>query len=147
MPTPGAGAPKRYRRVITFGTFDLLHVGHVRIVQRAAALGDELYVGVSSDALNHRKKGRFPIYTEADRMEIVRGLKGVTDVFLEESLEQKREYVLRWRADCLVMGDDWKGRFDELSDVCDVVYLPRTEHISTTSVKDSITANRGEGVR
>lgn len=146
--TGSAAAPgPRYGRVITFGTFDLLHVGHIRIVQRAAALGRELYVGVSSDALNFRKKQKYPIYTEDDRMEIVRGLKGVTEVFLEESLEQKREYVLRYKAECLVMGDDWAGKFDELKDACDVVYLPRTENISSSSIKETITANKGHGTR
>ena len=124
--------------VITFGTFDVFHVGHLRVIQRAAALGDRLVVGVSADALNLRKKDRLPVFTEAERMEIVAALKPVDEVFLEESLEQKREYILRHEADVLVMGDDWRGRFDEFADVCRVEYLPRTPAISTTALIEKI---------
>ena len=97
------------RTVITFGTFDVFHVGHLRVVERAASLGDRLVVGVSADALNERKKGRSPVYSQAERMEIVAALRAVDEVFLEESLEQKRDYILEHGADVLVMGDDWKG--------------------------------------
>ena len=124
--------------VITFGTFDVFHVGHLRVIQRAAALGDRLVVGVSADALNLRKKDRLPVFTEAERMEIVAALKPVDEVFLEESLEQKREYILRYGADVLVMGDDWRGRFDEFADVCRVEYLERTPAISTTALIEKI---------
>lgn len=125
-------------RVITFGTFDLFHIGHLRILERARAMGDRLIVGVSSDALNFRKKNLNPIYPQDQRMDIVRAIKGVDEVFLEESLELKRDYILEHRANILVMGDDWRGRFDELSDVCKVVYLERTPSISTTLVKAEI---------
>ena len=101
-------------RIITFGTFDMFHVGHLKILQRARELGDELYVGVSSDALNVNKKSRAPICPEGDRMSIVSSLKCVNHVFLEKSLELKREYLLDFKADKLVMGDDWIGKFDEL---------------------------------
>ncbi len=131
--------------VITFGTFDVFHVGHLRVIQRARALGERLVVGVSADALNLRKKGRLPVFNEDERMEIVAALKPVDEVFLEESLEQKREYVLRYGADVLVMGDDWRGRFDELSDICKVEYLARTPAISTTAVIEKI-ARPAEGV-
>ena len=124
--------------VITFGTFDVFHVGHLRVIQRAAALGDRLVVGVSADALNLRKKDRLPVFSEDERMEIVAALKPVDEVFLEESLEQKREYVLRYGAQVLVMGDDWRGRFDELGDVCRVEYLARTPAISTTALIEKI---------
>lgn len=126
------------RTVITFGTFDVFHVGHLRVIERAAALGDRLVVGVSADALNERKKGRSPVYSQAERMEIVAALRAVDEVFLEESLEQKRDYCLEHGADVLVMGDDWKGRFDDLADVCEVVYLPRTPAISTTALIEKI---------
>ncbi|GAA3825402.1 adenylyltransferase/cytidyltransferase family protein [Nocardioides panacisoli] len=126
------------RTVITFGTFDVFHVGHLRVLERAAELGDRLVVGVSSDALNLRKKEREPVFSERERMAIIAALKPVDEVFLEESLEQKREYVEKFRADVLVMGDDWKGRFDHLSDVCEVVYLPRTPAISTTALIEKI---------
>ena len=79
------------KTIITFGTFDVFHMGHLRILQRAKSLGDRLVVGVSSDALNRRKKGRLPVYSEKDRMGIVAGLKCVDAVFLEESLEQKAD--------------------------------------------------------
>ncbi|MCG7543352.1 adenylyltransferase/cytidyltransferase family protein [Pseudoalteromonas sp. MM17-2] len=121
-------------KIITFGTFDVFHVGHVNILERAAALGDELIVGVSSDALNIRKKGRAPVYAQADRMNIIAALKCVSDVFLEQSLELKRHYIETYNADMLVMGDDWQGKFDDLKEVCEVVYLPRTPSISTTEI-------------
>jgi len=124
--------------VITFGTFDVFHVGHLRVLQRAADLGDRLVVGVSADALNLRKKDRLPVFSQAERIEIVAALKPVSAVFVEESLELKRQYVLEHAADVLVMGDDWAGRFDELSDVCKVVYLPRTPAISTTALIEKI---------
>ncbi len=126
------------RTVITFGTFDVFHVGHLRVIERAASLGDRLVVGVSADALNERKKGRSPVYSQAERMEIVAALRAVDEVFLEESLEQKRDYVVEHGADVLVMGDDWQGKFDELKDVCEVVYLPRTPAISTTALIEKI---------
>ena len=129
------------RTVITFGTFDVFHVGHLRVIERAASLGDRLVVGVSADALNERKKGRSPVYSQAERMEIVAALRAVDEVFLEESLEQKRDYILEHGADVLVMGDDWKGKFDDLDDVCEVVYLPRTPAISTTALIEKISGN------
>ena len=126
------------RTVITFGTFDVLHVGHIRVLQRAAALGDRLVVGVSADALNMAKKGRAPVYSQDERMEIVSSLKVVDEVFVEESLELKRDYILEHGADVLVMGDDWEGKFDWVSDVCEVVYLPRTPSVSTTGLIEHI---------
>lgn len=124
--------------VITFGTFDVFHVGHLRILQRARDLGDRLVVGVSSDALNIRKKGRAPVFCEDDRTRIIGALDVVDHVFLEQSLELKRSYIIAEGADVLVMGDDWSGRFDELGDVCEVVYLPRTPSVSTTAVIEKI---------
>jgi glycerol-3-phosphate cytidylyltransferase len=126
------------RTVITFGTFDVFHVGHVRVLERAAALGDRLVVGVSSDALNIAKKGRAPVFNQDERMEIVRSLRCVDEVFVEESLEEKRDYILQHGADVLVMGDDWRGRFDWVSDVCEVVYLERTPSVSTTGLIEHI---------
>lgn len=126
--------------VVTFGTFDVFHVGHLRILQRARALGNYLLVGVSTDELNHSKKGRYPIYREAERVEIIRAIRYVDEVFLEESLELKRQYLLAHRADILVMGDDWSGKFDEFGDICEVRYLPRTPSISTTAIIEQIRA-------
>ncbi len=124
--------------VITFGTFDVFHIGHLRVIERAAALGDRLVVGVSADALNERKKGRLPVFPETERMAIVQALKPVHEVFLEESLEQKRDYILQFGADVLVMGDDWAGKFDEFGDICKVHYLTRTPAISTTAIIEKI---------
>ncbi|HET8880969.1 MAG TPA: adenylyltransferase/cytidyltransferase family protein [Solimonas sp.] len=125
-------------RVLTFGTFDLFHIGHLRILERAAALGDELVVGVSSDELNFSKKGHYPVYDEDERMAIVAALRCVSHVFREDSLELKRRYLIEHRADLLVMGDDWRGRFDEFADICQVRYLERTPNISTTLVKAEV---------
>lgn len=140
-------APGAERVVITFGTFDLFHFGHLRVLERAAALGTRLVVGVSSDALNFAKKGRYPVICEAERYAIVASLSFVHTVFMEESLELKREYVKRHGAHVLVMGDDWEGRFDHLRDVCDVVYLRRTEGISTTEIIEKISATFGSVAR
>lgn len=122
------------KTIITFGTFDVFHVGHLNILQRAKQLGGQLVVGVSSDALNIAKKGRTPVYSQSDRMGIVAGLKCVDRVFIEESLELKADYIRQFNADMLVMGDDWAGRFDSFSYLCDVVYFPRTPAISTTTI-------------
>lgn len=129
------------KTVITFGTFDVFHVGHVRMLNRSAELGDRLVVGVSSDNLNFSKKGRNPVFSQEERLEIVANVKTVDDVFIEESLEQKREYVLAHKADILVMGDDWQGKFDYLNDICRVVYLPRTPSVSTTAIIEHIVGN------
>jgi glycerol-3-phosphate cytidylyltransferase len=126
------------KTVITFGTFDVFHVGHVRVLNRSAALGDRLVVGVSSDNLNFAKKGRNPVFSQDERLEIVANVKAVDAVFIEESLEQKRDYVIEHKADILVMGDDWQGKFDFLSDICQVVYLPRTPSVSTTAIIEQI---------
>jgi glycerol-3-phosphate cytidylyltransferase len=127
--------------VITFGTFDVFHVGHVRVLNRSAALGDRLVVGVSSDKLNFAKKGRNPVFSQEERLEIVANVKAVDAVFIEESLEQKRDYVLEHKADILVMGDDWRGKFDFLNNICQVVYLPRTPSVSTTAIIEQIVGN------
>jgi len=121
-------------RVITFGTFDILHYGHIRILERSREMGDTLIVGVSSDNLNLSKKGRNPVYSEFERKSMLKALRCVDEVFLEESLELKRQYIIEHKADVLVMGDDWAGKFDEFKDICDVLYLPRTPSISTTSI-------------
>lgn len=124
--------------VCTFGTYDLFHRGHLRILERAAELGDNLVVGVSTDQFNWDKKQRLPVVPYQDRKEIVAALKCVDKVFAEESMEKKRSYLIEHNASVLVMGDDWEGRFDEFKDICRVVYLPRTENISTTLIKQII---------
>jgi choline-phosphate cytidylyltransferase len=131
------------RTVMTFGTFDVFHVGHLRVIQRAASFGDRLVVGVSADALNVSKKGRAPVFSQDERLEIVAALKPVDAVFVEESLELKREYLLEHHADVLVMGDDWAGKFDEFEDICEVRYLSRTPAISTTALIEKISSGPG----
>ncbi|CAM7347059.1 adenylyltransferase/cytidyltransferase family protein [Citrobacter sedlakii] len=130
--------PEHSKNIITFGTFDVFHVGHLNILRRAKSLGGRLVVGVSSDALNYRKKGRYPIYNEQVRLAIVAGIKYVDDVFIEDSLELKSRYIQQHAADTLVMGNDWQGKFDELASLVEVIYLPRTPVISTTSIIDVI---------
>ncbi|MDC0724632.1 adenylyltransferase/cytidyltransferase family protein [Phytobacter diazotrophicus] len=122
------------KRVITFGTFDVFHIGHVNILERAAQLGDYLIVGVSSDALSYKKKQRYPLYSQDDRVKIISSMRCVDEVFIEESLEDKARYIEMKNADLLVMGDDWEGRFDWVKPWCEVVYLPRTPSISTTEI-------------
>jgi len=123
---------------MTFGTFDVFHIGHLNILSRARVLGDRLIVGVSTDELNFSKKGRYPVFNQNDRASIVRALFCVDDVFFEESLELKGQYIRDRGADVLVMGNDWEGRFDQFRDLCEVVYLPRTDNISTTEILEAI---------
>jgi len=120
--------------VITFGTFDIFHIGHLNILRRAAALGERLVVGISTDELSLEKKGRLPVYPINERMDIVSALECVDLVFPEVSLEAKRHYIEKYKASVLVMGDDWRGRFDALQDLCEVVYFPRTVGTSTTDI-------------
>ena len=129
-------------RVITFGTYDIFHVGHVNIMERARLHGEHLIVGVSSDKLNISKKGRPPIYSEDDRQHIIRSMRCVDEVFLEESLELKADYIKYYNADILVMGDDWQGKFDHLKELCQVIYLPRTPSVSTTEIIEVVKTKR-----
>ena len=122
------------KTVITFGTYDVFHVGHINLLQRASMYGDRLFVGVSTDKLNFSKKDRYPVYNQNDRMKIINSLRYVNLCFPEESLEQKAEYTKYYKADVLVMGDDWEGKFDYLKDLCEVRYLPRTPARSTTQL-------------
>lgn len=131
------------RRVITFGTFDVFHVGHINILERAASHGDYLIVGISSDELNFsKKKKRYPIYAQKDRMKIISSLKFVSEVFVEESLELKLDYIREYNADVLIMGDDWSGKFDWVKPACEVIYLPRTPSISTTEIIEVVKMTR-----
>jgi glycerol-3-phosphate cytidylyltransferase len=128
-------------RVITYGTFDLLHVGHLNLLERLRALGDELYVAVSTDEFN-RGKGKRCVIDYADRARLVAALSCVTAVIPEQNWEQKVDDIKRFQIDVFGMGSDWTGKFDELQQHCRVVYLPRTEGISTTYLRETI-AERG----
>lgn len=125
---------------ITFGTFDVFHFGHLRILERSRELCDKLVVGISSDELNFSKKGKLPVYNFEERARIVGALKVVDEVFKEESLELKAEYIKKFNASVLIMGDDWVGKFDWVKEHCDVevIYLPRTPSVSTTAIIEKI---------
>lgn len=125
------------KTVLTYGTFDLFHVGHVRILKRLRALGDRLVVGISSDEFN-ALKGKKSFFSYEERAEIVVSSQYVDLVFPEHNWEQKRDDIIKYQADIFGMGHDWRGKFDELSDICQVVYLERTEDISTTEIKRSL---------
>lgn len=125
------------KTVLTYGTFDLLHVGHLRLLQRLRALGDRLIVGVSTDEFNLSKSKRCIIPYE-QRADLIANLKQVDLVIPESSWEQKRADVLKYNVDIFAMGNDWKGKFDDLGDLCKVVYLERTEGVSTTEIKSAL---------
>lgn len=125
------------RVVLTYGTFDLFHVGHLNILNRLKQYGDYLVVGVSTDNFNE-KKGKKTIIPFHDRAEIVRGLKCADLVIPEESWEQKKIDIEKYNVSVFGMGHDWEGRFDELKPYCEVVYLPRTDGISSTDLKKAL---------
>lgn len=125
-------------KVITFGTFDLFHIGHLNMIKKCLEYGDQLFVGISTDNFNFSKKKRYPIINQNERLEIIKNIKGVTDCFFEENFELKREYIEKFKADIFIIGDDWKGKFDYLNDICKVIYLPRTLNISTTELIERI---------
>ena len=127
------------KKVLTYGTFDLLHVGHIEILRRAKELGDYLVVAVSTDEFN-AIKGKKAYYDYESRKKILEAIKYVDEVIPEKTWEQKREDVLAHEINTVVMGSDWEGNenFECLRDICEVVYLPRTEGISTTKVKTDL---------
>lgn len=125
------------KTILTYGTFDLLHVGHVRLLKRLKSLGDYLIVGVSTDEFN-REKGKASIYPFDERREIIDSISFVDKVIPEETWDQKSFDVKEYSVDILAMGDDWASKFDTLSNEVEIVYLPRTEGISTTDVKTVI---------
>jgi glycerol-3-phosphate cytidylyltransferase len=131
LPSPGA------RVVLTYGTFDLFHIGHLNLLRRLKALGDYLIVAVSTDEFN-RGKGKETIIKFADRLEIVQNVKAVDLAIPETCWEQKIEDVKKYGVSVFAMGDDWAGKFDFLKPHCEVVYLSRTADISSTSIKNSL---------
>lgn len=124
-------------RVLTYGTFDLLHYGHMRLLQRASALGSRLIVGLSTDEFN-AVKGKHARMSYAERAELLMACRFVDEVFPEESWQQKADDIVRLGADIFVMGDDWKGKFDDLGDLCTVTYLERTPLISSTLLREGL---------
>lgn len=125
------------KKIITYGTFDLFHVGHLNIIKRSKELGDYLVVAVSSDTFN-AIKGKKAYHSDQDRKMILESIRYVDEVILEESWDQKIQDIKKHDIDVFVMGDDWTGQFDFLKEYCEVVYLPRTQGISTTKIKDDL---------
>ncbi|PLW79478.1 glycerol-3-phosphate cytidylyltransferase [Candidatus Woesearchaeota archaeon] len=124
------------KTVITYGTFDMFHIGHLKLLERAKELGDRLIVAVSSDELN-KVKGKKVIIPYDQRAKIVESIKFVDMVIPEDNWEQKIKDVKDNNVDIFVMGDDWEGKFDFLKEHCEVVYLSRTKNVSTTQFKNS----------
>ena len=125
------------RRILTYGTFDLFHHGHVRLLRRLSTMGDRLIVGLSTDAFN-KIKGKSAIMDFAERREVLLSCRYVDRVIAEESWEQKRSDIVNYNISLIAMGDDWAGRFDDLSDVAQVIYLSRTKSISSSSIRQRV---------
>lgn len=125
------------KRVITYGTFDMFHIGHLKLLQRLAELGDELIVAVSTDEFNS-VKNKTVLIPFAQRAEIVKNIKCVDKVIAEENWDQKILDIKKYDVSLFAMGDDWRGKFDFLKEHCEVVYLDRTKDISTTQLKESL---------
>lgn len=126
------------KRVITYGTFDLFHIGHLEVLRRAKELGDYLVVMISTDEFNWNEKQKKCVYPYEQRAQIVKAIRYVDEVLPEDCWAQKIDDVKEYNIDVFVMGDDWKGKFDFLNNQCDVVYLPRTRGISSSGIKDSL---------
>jgi glycerol-3-phosphate cytidylyltransferase len=126
------------KTIITYGTFDMFHIGHLKLLQRLSQLGDKLIVGISTEEFNGLK-GKKTLIPYDQRAEIVSNIKCVDLVIPESSWDQKRSDIKGYNVDVFAMGDDWNGKFDDLKQLCEVVYLKRTENVSTTSLKKSLT--------
>ncbi|HAT3809991.1 TPA: glycerol-3-phosphate cytidylyltransferase [Morganella morganii] len=125
------------KKVITYGTFDLFHIGHVRLLKRLKSYGDYLVVAISTDEFN-KLKGKESFCSFEERREIVEACKYVDEVIPEYNWEQKELDIKKYNIDILGMGNDWEGKFDSLKNICEVIYLDRTENISTTKIKKEL---------
>lgn len=126
------------KTIITYGTFDMFHIGHLHLLQRLKDMGEKLIVGVSTDEFNDIKKKKTLIPFD-QRKEIIANIKCVDQVIAEENWEQKVHDIQKYNVDIFAIGDDWKGKFDYLEEYCEVIYLERTKNISTTQLKKSLT--------
>ena len=126
------------KKVITYGTFDLLHYGHINLLRRAKELGDYLIVALSTDEFNWNEKQKKCYFSYEQRKKLLEAIRYVDLVIPEDNWEQKISDVQEFKVDTFVMGDDWKGKFDFLKDYCEVVYLERTPEISTTQIKKDL---------
>lgn len=125
------------KRVITYGTFDLIHYGHINLLKRAKKLGDYLVVGLSTNEFNEIKNKKC-YFSYEERKRLLEAIRYVDLVIPEESWEQKKKDIQLYQIDTFVMGNDWEGKFDNLKDICEVVYLDRTPEISTTKIKKEL---------
>lgn len=126
------------KRVITYGTFDLLHYGHINLLRRAKALGDYLIVALSTDEFNWNSKGKKSYFSYEERKAMLEAIRYVDMVIPEENWDQKSTDVEKYDVDIFTMGDDWEGKFDFLKSQCEVVYLPRTPEISSSQIKQDL---------
>lgn len=125
------------RKVITYGTYDLLHYGHIMLIKRAKSIGDYLIVGLSTDEFNY-EKGKRSYFSYEKRKVILESIQYIDEVIPEKNWKQKVNDIKERNIDVFVIGDDWKGKFDYLNEYCEVIYLPRTEGISTSLIKEEI---------
>ncbi len=132
------------KKVITYGTFDLLHYGHVNLLQRAKEFGDYLIVALSTDEFNWQEKQKVCYFNFEERKRLLEAIRYVDLVIPENCWEQKVNDVKEFRVDTFVIGNDWEGKFDFLKSYCEVIYLPRTPEISTTQIKENL-KNKGRG--
>lgn len=126
------------KTVLTYGTFDLLHKGHIKLLERAASLGDQLIVGLSTDEFNIDQKGKRAYTKYEDRKFMLEAIKYVDLVIPETNWNQKIDDIQKYNVDIFVMGDDWRGQFDDLEQYVNVIYLERTDGISTTQIKHDL---------
>ena len=129
------------KKVLTYGTYDLLHYGHFRLLKRAKEFGDYLIVGISTDEFN-LIKGKKCVQPFAHRAEIIKSIRYVDEVIPENGWDQKIDDIIKHDVDVFIMGNDWEGKFDFLKEYCEVVYLERTPEISTTMLKDHINSTK-----
>ena len=126
------------KRVITYGTFDLLHYGHINLLKNAKKLGDYLIVALQTDEFNWKEKHKKSYFSYEKRKSLLEAIRYVDLVIPETCWEQKERDIIEYKIDIFVMGDDWAGKFDYLKDKCEVIYLPRTPEISTTQIKNDL---------
>ena len=131
------------KRVISYGTFDLLHYGHINLLRRAKSLGDYLIVALSTDEFNSEKKGKNTYFKFEERKKLLEAIRYVDLVIPENHWDQKEDDVKKFNVDLFVMGNDWEGKFDSLKSHCEVVYLERTPEISTSKIKEDLLIKRG----
>ena len=130
------------KKIITYGTFDLLHYGHINLLKRAKQMGDYLIVCLSTDEFNKNSKNKECYFSYEIRKQVLESIRYVDLVIPENNWNQKINDIKEFGIDTFVMGDDWKGKFDFLKDYCEVIYLPRTKEISTTKIKKDLEKNR-----